>query len=233
MALTCNQIITLATQIAKTPNYTSQAQQLLNLILTDLAETYDFDIQKVTSFTVVTGASAVNFFQPYNLPTNYLRASPGEVDYVVSGQPFILTQIDMARIRALFQAQGVSDYPYNFATDFSTVQTLGFPQAYLWPPPNGAYSILWPYFKAHTDITDFTQSPWFPNSQYLVTRLAGELMRLSDDTRQKAFADEAENMLRKYLQMKDDPEGYAQQVKLDRMSFRSYANLPATKATVF
>ena len=44
MALTANQIISLATQIAKVPGYVTQAQQLLNAILQELAQDYDFEV---------------------------------------------------------------------------------------------------------------------------------------------------------------------------------------------
>lgn len=231
MALTNQQIITLALQIAKAPGMTSQAGMIYNSILEDLAESYDFDIQKITDFTVISYSVSTNFGAgPYNLPANYLRASPGEVNYVFNGQPYVLTQYDMARWRSQFQGAGIQDFPRKFATDFSTVESLGNPQAYLWPPPNGSYNILWPYFKKHEFIinpqTD-TNSPWFPMSTYLIKRLAGEMMMLTNDDRATAFLSDkdgsggAGEMLRKYLLLKDDPEGYARQVKLDPNNFNN------------
>lgn len=145
-----------------------------------------------------------------------------------------MTQITIAQWRSLFEGQGVSDYPYNFATDFSTVQSLGYPVAYIWPPANGSYVIQWPYFQQHTDISNFSLVPWFPLQTYLITRLAAELMRITDDTRLFPFLKDAEDMLRKYLIMKDDPDGYVKTVDLDRRYFNSpYGKLKATKATVF
>jgi len=242
MALTNAQIVSLALQIAKCPGFGSQAGMLYNSILDDLAESYDFDIQKVTTFSVLSNSVPTNFGAgPYNLPADYLRASPGEVNFIYNGQPYILTQYDIARWRAEFQGAGIQDYPRKFATDFSTVETLGFPQAYLWPPPNGAYNILWPYFKKHDFITnpqsDTLTPPWFPMSTYLIRRLAGELMALTNDDRMELFLSDKEgsggagDMLRKYLELKDDPEGYARQVKLDPNNFNgaNFANLPNTK----
>jgi hypothetical protein len=241
MALTNAQIVTLALQISKTPGMASQAGMLYNAILEELAESFDYDIQKVTSFSILSKSISTNFGAgPYNLPSNYLRASPGEVNFVYNGQPYILTQYDMARWREQFQGAGIQDYPRKFATDFSTVETLGFPQAYLWPPPNGAYNILWPYFKTHTYIvnpqTD-TNAPWFPMSTYLIRRLAGEMMMIANDDRAATFLSDKEgsggagDLMRRYLEMKDDKEGFAQQVKLDPNNFSSanFANLPNTK----
>lgn len=233
MPLTCAQIVTLSCQIAKCPGYTAQAGQMLNAILRELAEDYDFDIMKVTNFTVVTGTTLVNNGAgPYNLPENYLRASPEEVNYIFNGEPYVLVQFDMPRWRALFQGPGIQDLPRQFATDFSTVQTLGNPQAYLWPPPNGAYNILWPYFMQHADIATPETSvtvPWMPSTTYLYTRLAGELMKITDDDRTEQYLGDgtdkkrglAADILEKYLISKDDKEGYAQQVKLDRNAFKN------------
>ena len=233
MPLSCSAIVTLACQIAKTPGMTSQAGMLLNAILQELAESYDFDVQKNASLVVTTGTTLVNNGAgPYNLPADYLRASPDEVNYIVNGEPYVLVQFDMARWRALFQGPGIQDFPRQFATDFSTVKNLGFPQAYLWPPPNGAYAVTWPYFAAHTDITTPQTSatiPWFPSSSYLYTRLAGELMKISDDSRCMEYLGDgtdkkkgmAADILYKYLVLKDDSLGYAKQVKLDRNTFRN------------
>ena len=48
MALQAQQIVALATQIAKVPGYTLQAGQMLNMILADLAETYDLEVARKT-----------------------------------------------------------------------------------------------------------------------------------------------------------------------------------------
>ena len=72
--------------------------------------------------------------------------------------------------------------------------------------------------------------PWFTNQRYLIKKVAGDLMSNdTDDARGPAFLTAAENMLRLYLEMKDDKEGYAQTVKLDRNTFRGGGNVRPTK----
>jgi len=78
--------------------------------------------------------------------------------------------------------------------------------------------------------------PWFPNSAYLYTRLAGELFKLADDERWQAYLSDAPgsggsgDMLRKYLTMKDDPVTAPKTVSLDRRMFKSpIATLRNTK----
>lgn len=232
---TYQEIVTAACYIAKVPGMTVQAGQLLNNILRQLSENYNFDIQKVTSFSITTGTTTVNNGAgPYNLPSGYLRHAIDEVNYIFDGEPYVLQQIPIAQWRALFQGPGIQNLPQQFATDFSTVQTLGFPQVYLWPPPNGAYVIQWPYYQQHIDIqspeTNNTLQPWMPDFIYLKTKLAEMLMMYSDDTRRKEFYEVNKDILNKYLEMKDDVVGYVKQVKLDGRYFRpSFANLKNTK----
>jgi hypothetical protein len=76
--------------------------------------------------------------------------------------------------------------------------------------------------------------PWFVFQNYLVTRLAGELMKLSDDTRANEYLGEgpngAQGMLNRYLKLEGDKSSRSQMVKLDRRLFGSpYSRLPNTK----
>jgi hypothetical protein len=64
---------------------------------------------------------------------------------------------------------------------------------------------------------------------YLIKKLAADLMNDTDDARQEKYADDAEKMLRLFLEMKDDKENYAQTIKLDRRVFRGGGSLKATK----
>lgn len=229
MAWTSQQIVAQATQIANCPGYTTQAGLFLNAILRELAENYDFDIMKVTNFFVTTTGGASNS-GPYNMPSDYLRTAINEVNYQINGTPYILAQIDIAVYRSLFQGAGISNQPEQFATDVSLVPV----GAYVWPPANGAYRIQWPYFKQHTDIANPQISsvvPWFPGTTYLYTRLAAELFFMMDDARYEKTLAIADGLLKKYLMMKDDHEGYAKTVQLDRSSFRSFNNLKPTKVT--
>ena len=84
-----------------------------------------------------------------------------------------------------------------------------------------------------------TTVPWFTYQQYLITRLAGEMMALADDDRAAAFLTDKEEsnpqgagvLLRRYLNLKDDPEGRAKTVELDRRRFgvSRWDRLPSTK----
>lgn len=231
---TYQEIVTAACAIAKVPGYTVQAGQLINNILTQLAENYNFDIQKVTTFSITTGTTTVNNGAgPYNLPSGYLRHAINEVNYIFNGEPYVLQQIPIAQWRSLFQGPGIQNLPEQFATDFSTAETLGNPQVYLWPPPNGAYVIQWPYYQRHQNIQSPETSqavPWMPDILYLKTKLAWALMMYSDDTRMEHFYQMNKDILDKYLEMKDDVVGYAKKVQLDGRSFRpGWSTLRNTK----
>ena len=49
MALTAAQIVSLACQAAAAPGYTTQAGELLNVILADICQTYDLDVARGTA----------------------------------------------------------------------------------------------------------------------------------------------------------------------------------------
>jgi hypothetical protein len=111
------------------------------------------------------------------------------------------------------------------------------PNLLIYPPASGNYQAMVRYRRQMPDITTPETSsvvPWFPNQQYLVTRLSGELMRISDDERAAVWLGDGDigavGILRKYLQMKDDDTNRAKHVTLDRRSFgRKYSTLPFTK----
>lgn len=224
MALTAAQIVTLATQAAKCPGYLGQAGQLLNVILQELAQTYDFDAAKgIYQFnfsTTLTGSNA-NFLPgsgPYPLPSDYLRADPGDVFWTLLGVPYQLTNISLQQLDMTVQQPGIATYPYWYATDMSQSP----PVMYVYPPPSGAYPVTVRYRRQMPDIaTPETSStvPWFPNTQYLRTRLTAELMRLTDDDRAGSMLAESEEILRKYLEMKDDSEDRVKGVRLDPQRF--------------
>lgn len=233
MSLTYAQIISLACTAAKCPGYTSQAGQICNAVLAQLAQQHDFDIQKVTSFSITTNGTTNNGAGPYNLPTDYLRHAEEEVNFPVNNVPFILQQIPIAQWRSLYLNGNGGAIPVNFATDFSTVQSLGYPQAYIYPAPNTAYVIQWPYFKQHAFIATPETSgavPWFPDAVYLYTKVAYELMKLTDDDRARAFKEDAVDILRKYIELKDDTEGYAFKIQMGGCFRGNYNSLPDTKA---
>ena len=97
MALTAAQIVTLATQIAKTPGYTSQAGQFLNSILSDLCQTYDFEIIVKTfsfNFNLSTVSGPGNQYiagcGPNPMPSDYLRAKNKEMIFYIQGVRYVM-----------------------------------------------------------------------------------------------------------------------------------------------
>ena len=226
MALQAQQIVALALSAGRgTSGYTAQAGQFLNLILSYLAQTYDFDELRKTAVLNVTGAGA-----SYALPADYLRAR--EVFYSVNGTIFYLNQIPLEEYDQCFQGPGISNYPEQFATQIETSP----PTIYFWPPPALSLAVSVRYQSQPADIlTPETSSvvPWFPNQQYLIKRLTADIAMLTDDTRHQSLLAEAVQILDRYLMIDDDKSGYAQQVTLDRRRFRSTGSLKPTKQTGF
>ena len=228
MALQAQQIITLAVQKAGAPGFLLQAGQLLNSILGDLCETYDLDVAKATTVLSITSGPG-----PYALPAAYLRTLPGEVFITYNNIPYPLVPLDLAEFDALIQQPGLQSIPTMFATDMSQSP----PAIYFWPPPNGTYPVTIRYYQQMPDIASPQSSalvPWFPNTNYLTTRLTAEVMDLTDDTRASQFFARSEEILTKYLRMKDDSSDRSMRVKLDRRFFgQNYNRLPTTKTIGF
>jgi hypothetical protein len=246
--LTAAQICQQARAMAKCPSFNSQSGQLLNMILADLCQTYDFQLaRKTTTFNFNTALvdPTGRFAQgagPYALPTDFLRCQDDmAVFWVLQGVPYPMIPLDLSEMDMTVQTAGLAAYPYWFATDLSgsdeTAAGASGPIAYVYPPPSGNYPVTVRYFAQMADITAPETSatvPWFPNQAYLLTRLAGELMRLTDDERYATFLGEgpegAQGILDRYLKLKDDRSNRAQRVKLDRRRFgNSFSTLPNTK----
>lgn len=229
---TAAQICTLATQIAKCPGYTSQAGILLNQILDELARNYDFAAALETYTFNFTGTAG-----PITLPANWLRAEKDRIKYVIDGVPYIMIHVDNATYDTYVQQAGLNSYPQFF----TTYTEESPPEMWVWPPPSGAYAVSAPYFSLPTAIAtpeSSTDVPWFPNQLYLIRRLAGELMAITGDERMNGFLGDHDEMypqgagtlLRKYLRMKDDQEGFVKRVTLDRQLFsKPFNRLPNTK----
>lgn len=235
MAMTAAQIVTLACQIAKCPGYTSQAGQMLNLALQDLAQTYNLEILKVTdTFNMATSAPpAANA-----LSATWLRSKKDDVFYTILGVNYFPIQVDQAGYDKLVQQSGMQAYPSIFYVDTSTSPA----NMYFWAPPSGAYPVTARYYSLPADIATPESSssvPWFPNQDYLVTRLAGQMMQITDDDRAQAFlADDEEqfphgagSILRRYLKLQSDETSFAKTVTLSRSRFynSNYARLRNTK----
>lgn len=242
MALTAAEICTLARQIAKCPGFTLQSGQLLNAILQELYQTYDFDvIRKTYTFNFDTAAGPAYGKAagsgPNLLPADFLRVRNNEAIYSIQGTQYVMIGLEQDEFDALVQTTGLNNYPTNFYVDVST-DPAGL---YVWMPASGAYPVILKYSPKITDIVTPETSadvPWFPNTNYLITRLAGELMRITNDDRAGQFlGDNTETtpmgagvILRKYLQMKDNAGSTVKTVSLDRRMFgNSRVGLKNTK----
>lgn len=204
----------------------SQAGQLLNMILADLAQTYDLGLATTTTtfvFNVALGSG------PIVLPADFLRVKPKGFFFTYSGVPYVLIPIDLDEYDALVQQGGIANFPEFYATDFETTPV----QMFVWPPPSGAYAATLRYFKQPADISTPETSavvPWFPNQRTILQSLTGLMCELADDDRSDNFEIKAQAALERYLKLKDDPDGKAKLITLDRRQFgRSFNRLPNTK----
>jgi hypothetical protein len=236
VALTAAQIINLSCQIANVPGFTAQALQLLNAVLQELDQDYDFQvIRKSFNFNFSTTASGLGYAPgsgPNPMPADFLRLHRTGAFYQIFQVPYKLIGVTQEEFDTFVQQPGLASYPYLCYVDVASTP-MGL---YVWPPASGNYPATVRYNPIMPDITDTTQVPWFPNSAYLYTRVAGELFKLADDDRWPAFLSDqpgsggSGDMLRKYLSMKDDPATAPKTVSLDRRIFKSpIATLRNTK----
>lgn len=249
MALQAQQICALAQADAKCPNYGVSAGELLNVILQELCQTYQLDYNRgTTTFNfnpALVGASTLYpnvqpGAGPYALPTDFLRMWD-DIDntWYLNGVPYPMIPCDISEYDNFVQQSNVQGYPYIAATDVSelAVATYGAPQLLVWPPASGAYQCMIRYVRQMPDISSPQSSstvPWFPNSQYLRTRLAGELMKITNDDRWEAFLGDgpagAQGILDRFLKLTGDNSNRATSVKLDRRQFHTqWSRLPNTK----
>lgn len=210
MALTCQQIITLACQMAKGPGFVSQAQQFFNAILGELCEGYDLDVTRNTFFfNFITGlatgsswssgwssgfgdASTTGASGPYPLSADWLRADKDDVFYIISGVRYVMVPVSLAEFDAQVQQAGLNAYPGIYAVDNAPLAFGNPPNMFVWPPPSGAYPVTARYHRKMADytvaqLTDGVTVPWFPNTIYLLRRLTGEMMLFTNDDRAEKF----------------------------------------------
>lgn len=239
MALQAQQIVSLACQIAKTPGYTSQAGQFLNTLLQWLAQSFDFDIIRQTyNFTFNTTATGNGYVAgcgPNPMPSNFLRAHKKGAFYMISGVPYTMIGYEQNEFDQFVQQAGNQAYPYAFYIDVSPM-SLGLPaNLYCWVPAAGAYPATVRFNPQMPDITTpetSTTVPWFPNTDFLIQGTAARLMQIANDDRMRGFFTQADETLKSYLKMKDDPESAGtKRVTLDRRLFGGsmWARLPNTK----
>ncbi len=252
MPLTAAQICTLARENARCPGFTSQSGQLLNSILSDLCQTYNFSVaRKTLAFTFNTSQINSQGQAYQNLPSDYLRGIRNGSYYTISGVPYPMISVDFVEeYNMLIEQSGLSNFPVFYATDMSLTGNSNsatgsggsaVPVMLFWQVPSGAYPANVYYYAAMPEITTPESSasvPWFPNQNYLIRELSGRLCQLTDDERADAFlsADEERNpqgsavMLRRFLQMEGDKGTRVATVQLDRRRFgTSFDRLKNTK----
>lgn len=234
MPLTTLQITTLAAQDANVPGFTAQALQKLNLILSDICQAYDISAaRKTLNFVLPTAINALG--QAFMaLPADYLRAKKGECIYYNNFVPYPLIPVDLDENDALVTQPGQANQPIFFSTDMATTPATAF----FWPQPSSAFPAIIRYQSQMPDITDTTLVPWFPNQNYLLTRLTGELCKGVDDDRANSLLTDQDEInvggagviLRHFLQQEGDKSNRAQSVALDRRRFgTSFDRLKNTK----
>jgi hypothetical protein len=243
MPLTAAQICTRACQIARAPGFLSQAGDSLNYVLQELCQDYDFDLTRQTYTFNFNPAQLNSLGQAYqNLPSNYLRVIRNDNFYMISGVPYPMIHYDLQEFDLLVEQAGLSNFPVFFATDVSLTGNTNSPTGsggaavpvmLFWMPPSGAYPATLRYYSQMLDISNPSSSstvPWFPNQTYLITRVAMELMKDTDDDRLDKYEMRCERLLGYYLKMKDDREDRTQVVQLDRRRFgRAFDRLKNTK----
>jgi hypothetical protein len=198
------------------------AGQYLNNILEELCMTYDLEINTATVTVSLTGSTPNFGVGPYTLPPDYLRAKSRDLTYYIDGVPKQLIQITLQEMDALILTTGIANYPQNYATDVSPLTTQSPPLLYVYPPPQQIIPLQIRYFLLQEDITQPETSsaiPWFPYQQYLIKRVAGELMGEVGDERADTYLGDTPSgcvgMLRRYLNLQGDTEDTIQQVQLD------------------
>jgi hypothetical protein len=257
MPQTAAEIVTLACQIAKCPGFVSQGQQLLNRWLETLAQNYDFPSAAYTFHNYTIGVNAgtgpglpAGSWYNLELPASsvlvqsqarYLRTH--SVFYNVSGTIFYLAQIPLQDYDSLFQGQGISNYPYWYASDTTGAPALATAQMAFYPPPQQQLQLTIRNQYQPNDITDFTGVPWFPNQDILIDGTAMGLMRITGDKRYQEFYNRLHGSgipggdpgtISRQLKLTDDVENFARRVQLDRRYFKGAGfNLPPTKFTGF
>ena len=138
---------------------------------------------------------------------------------------------DLSEYDNLVQQAGQQSYPYLFATDTSQSPPT-FWSGRQPPALISASSVLSTLMPDIATPETSSSCRGFRNTRYLRTRLAGELMGITDDTRCEEFLGwKRQISLSIISRWKDDKHDRAQTVKLDRrrVQNRSFSTLRNTK----
>lgn len=238
MALTVAQIITLACVQAKVPGFTAYAGQKLNLILQELAQSYQLATAQgwLTGEFVIDSESGGNNANvvlgsgPYPMPSDFLRMDNNDFFWQLGGINYFPIALDIQEFDNLVQQPGFSSYPTAYSIDTSTSP----PGLYIWPASSGDYQYFGRYHRQQPDISSPQTSsavPWFPNQMYLDRRLFGEMCLIAGDDRADWAMKSAADILSKYLDLEGNNSTRAATVTLDRRRFGPrWTSLPPSKA---
>jgi hypothetical protein len=180
--LQAQQLVALATSVAKVKGYTVQAGQLLNSILSDLAQTYDFDVAKGSlnfNFTPATAQignlNAQLASGPFLLPPDYLRAKKGDVMWFLQNVPYPMIPVDLEEFDVMVQQAGLQSYPYLWATDMSQQQVLATTGSTL----SGSTTLSSLLSLAGVRVGTMAQAPGIPGLTTVAAILSGSSVQLS------------------------------------------------------
>lgn len=124
------------------------------------------------------------------MPSDFLRAHKNGAFYLINGVPYTMIGYTQAEFDRFVQQAGNAAFPYAFYVDVSKTPM----ELYVWVPAAGAYAATVRYNPQMPDITSPETSstvPWFPNTDILITYVAGSLMGITNDDRQPAFMGDA------------------------------------------
>ena len=258
MAYTSAQIVTRAVAQAKAKGGTVAAGQYLNLVLQELCQTYDFDVARGTyvgnfnpnSTTTTNYPNNTPGSGPYPLPAQYLRCDPNESMWFLNGVPYPMVAVDLSEYDAKVQQAGMQSYPLIMATDLAASP----PVFIVWPPASGTYTVMFRYRAQMPDIGSgvtfnwwnsgsqtpdiSTTVPWFPQQNYLITRVAGEMAKEAGDTRWMELLGDrphgAQGILERFLEMANDRSDRSTTIGLDGRKFsRNFQRLQNTKTIYY
>ncbi len=235
--LTNQQIVTLATQIAKCPGMVVQAGEFYNNVLEDLFIKRDLKMLRATQLLTVQGGTN----GPFPLETDYERTY--DLFYLIpttsqtAGLPVFLNPVGRDTFDSEYKDPSLSNYPTEFTTDLS-IQAQGLSGTagylYIYPQSSGQITLTHRYMQKQPAIVNPQSSvanPWFPSTDYLIRATAARLMELTDDDRMTTFYQMAEAMLQPYLIQDGDEQQVVHEVKLDPRRFRINRSLRPTKVT--
>ena len=230
MPLTATRIVATALATAKCPGYTAQGGEALNSVLADLCMHHNLKKNLVTGSIVV----PANSNGPFNLELTYLRTY--DLFYVVNGEPYFLDPCSLKEFDNEVQQLGLSNYPYEYATDLSAVTPTVPGIMYVYPQSNTGVTLTHRYYLKQTDIASPESSsviPWFEDQDYLVQATAMRMMRITDDSRYATWVQDCEQLLRKHLLTEGDEQQVVKEVQLDPRRFRIGGSSRPTKLDPF